>query len=242
MSRGLNWLQILRLRLKPRYQETEIKAGGFNIVLADKSSFLYMYEEIFAKEIYRFESSTLTPRIIDAGANIGLATLYFKKLYPAAHLIAFEPDPQLFRLLNQNVSRHHLSDVTLIPKALAANDEQRSFIPDHADGGRLANPTETSGSFKVETARLSHYLNQPTDFVKIDIEGEELNVLKEAQNQLPLVKNLFVEYHSFVDQDQKLDELLALLHQAGFRYRIQSIPSNPTGPMDIQLNIYAFRT
>src|SRR5262245_6977657 len=59
------------------------------------ASFVYMFEEIFAKASYSFHSDTDRPLIFDCGSNIGMSVLFFKKLYPTARITAFEPDPRI---------------------------------------------------------------------------------------------------------------------------------------------------
>jgi len=53
------------------------------------------------------------PLIFDCGANIGLATLYFKNLYLGARIVAFEADPETAAVLRENVSANHLQDVSV---------------------------------------------------------------------------------------------------------------------------------
>ena len=82
----------------------------------------------------------------------------------------------------------------------------------------------------------------------MDIEGAETDVLL-SSNKLDQVNQMFIEYHSFYDSDQKLSQLLEILSQNHFRYYIQKIfcPSKPfqkidcINGMDLQLNIFAIR-
>ena len=67
-------------------------------------SFDFQREEIFRREQYRFETDAPAPFIVDCGANIGMATLYFKSLYPDATVLAFEPDPAAFACLQEKRS------------------------------------------------------------------------------------------------------------------------------------------
>jgi len=60
---------------------------------------LEMYEGIFLRNQDAFESETEEPVVLDVGSNIGLATLFFKRLFPRANVVAFEPDPQAYELL-----------------------------------------------------------------------------------------------------------------------------------------------
>jgi FkbM family methyltransferase len=56
---------------------------------------------------------------LDCGANIGLATLFFKRLYPESEIHAFEPDPETFKMLRRNVEQNSLSYVYLYNVALS---------------------------------------------------------------------------------------------------------------------------
>lgn len=62
----------------------------------------------------------------------------------------------------------------------------------------------------------------PVDLLKLDIEGAELEVLTHCREALREVDHLFVEYHGRHDEPQRLDELLALLRAAGFRYHLRN--------------------
>jgi hypothetical protein len=102
----------------------------------------------------------------------------------------------------------------------------------------------------IPTIRLKDYLTTPVDFLKIDIEGAEWEVLEDCAGQLQQVENLFVEYHSAPGKKQYLPELLAVLERAGFRLYIKEAWNNRPVPFvplhyrpfwDLQLNIYAYR-
>src|ERR1700741_4710485 len=68
---------------------------------------------------------------------------------------------------------------------------------------------------------MRDWLNEPIDLLKLDIEGAEFDVLKDCDDRLSIVKCLFVEYHSFASQRQRLPELFAMLRDAGFRVHVQ---------------------
>ncbi|HMK45110.1 MAG TPA: hypothetical protein VK436_00645, partial [Methanocella sp.] len=63
-----------------------MSVDGRRLVYTDGRSAAYMYGEIYLKEAYKFRAERRDPLIVDAGANIGLATTYFKKLYPASRV------------------------------------------------------------------------------------------------------------------------------------------------------------
>ncbi len=124
------------------------------------------------------------------------------------------------------------------------------FFSEGADGNRIALKEDKKNITEIKTTRLIHYLDNPIDFLKIDIEGAEYCVLQDCKDALGKVQNLFVEYHSFVNQEQKLDEILKILKKAGFRYYINQSGTSLHSPfiqkksdlsMDLQLNIFAYK-
>lgn len=238
------------LKKIPRYTAAKTVLLGKNIEIADAPSFFSMYREIFKKEVYKFKAKTNKPYIIDCGANIGLSVIYFKKLYPESEIIGFEPDKRIFDMLKNNIKSFGFSNVQIIQKALWNKEEGTFFSSEGADAGRLADKNEKTNQTTVMTTSLRSYLERPVDFLKIDIEGAEMVVIEDCADLLINVKNLFVEYHSFGDKEQKLDVLLGMLKKAGFRYYIYNFGSLSHHPfeekktylgMDMQLNIYACR-
>lgn len=123
-----------------------------------------------------------------------------------------------------------------------------------ADSGRLqvegaSGEKADSAVVHVETIRLDDLIaNEQVDFLKIDIEGAETDVIC-SSHKLDQVSQIFIEYHSFIDAPQHLSLLLSTLEKAGFRYYINRIyaPTNPylqitdNQSMDLQLSIFATR-
>jgi FkbM family methyltransferase len=242
-------IQLKTFYFIPRFTPITTNLLGKPLKIADSASFMFMYSEIFEKEIYKFSSTLKSPNIIDCGANIRLSVIYFKNIFPKAKITCFEPDKEIFSILAHNVKSFNLSKVMLINKALWDKETELSFAPDKADGGRICKGQNKS-IYKVETERLSRYLTKPVDFLKIDIEGAEVPVLEESKKYLKNVKRMFVEYHSFQGEEQKLNSLLQIISANGFRYYIEHIgvaSSHPfctvrtTMGIDNQLNIYCYR-
>ncbi len=237
--------ELNRIKSLPRYKMGATTILGPSIHYSDALSFHNMYYDIFKSEIFRFKADNSAPVIIDGGANIGMATAYFKRLYPGSDITAIEADPTIYKTLVGNLSHLGHTDVETINKALWKEKGTLNFSSDGADGGHLAQ----GGGVQVETFLLSSILNRPVDLLKLDIEGAELEVLIEAETSLKQVKSAFIEYHSFENQPQRLNELLALLSGAGFRYFVQSLylmrapflEHKIESGMDLQLNIFAYR-
>ncbi len=92
--------------------------------------------EVFTSDLYYFETENPQPVIIDAGAHIGLATLYFKQLYPGAQITALEPNPESFQLLEKNLFENMIDDVTTVQVALSDHSgEEHFFAMKQMNGG-----------------------------------------------------------------------------------------------------------
>src|SRR5947209_7181674 len=91
--------------------------------------------------------------------------------------------------------------------------------------------------------------DRPVDFLKLDVEGAETEVLADCADLLGRVENLFVEYHSFGDEPQSIHTLLSVMQGAGFRVHVRASTGSPQPflfralnlGMDNQLCVYAFR-
>ncbi|MFV0539037.1 MAG: FkbM family methyltransferase [Dysgonomonas sp.] len=242
---GISHKEIKRLKKEQGEKKTSLL--GKNISITNFFWYIHGLNEIFLDETYRFKSDKKSPLIIDCGANIGLSVIYFKRLYPDSEIIAFEADQNIADILASNLSNFGINDVKIESKAVWTANTILSFKSDGAVGGQIADDTEDT--MKVEAIRLKDFLSSEVDFLKIDIEGVEYEVLKDCEDSLTNVKNIFIEYHSFLKNEQKLDEILHILKRAGFKYYIKEAWNNMPNPYidsrkshyDLQLNIFGYR-
>jgi FkbM family methyltransferase len=245
--------QLTLYKLKSaNYTESEL--WGKPIKITDSFWYLHSLREIFVEEVYKFNAVNDSPYILDCGANIGMSVIYFKKLYPKAKIVAFEPDTQIHGILQSNINGFGLSDVQVENKAIWTKETVLEFSSNGALGGRINEDGENENAnrqtIKVNAVRLGDYLTKQVDFLKIDIEGPEVDVLKDCSHLLGNVKNLFVEYHSNPAKEQELDVLLSILKKAQFKVYIKEAWNNLPYPFlrknynpfyDLQLNIFAYR-
>ena len=214
-------------------------------------SFIHSVEEIFEEEVYKFQSEIENPFIIDCGANIGLSVIYFKKLFPKSKIIAFEPDEKIFKLLEENIFKsNELKDVILKKEAVWIEDTTLSFFSEGAlAGSSVVDFGKKNNVINVKAVDLKKHLLKHVDFLKIDIEGAENELIFDIEPLLKNVKNLFLEYHGLLNEPQNLGEILNLLKEEGFQYYIRvagetiNFPfcnEEPTG-FNQQLNIICYR-
>jgi FkbM family methyltransferase len=244
-------LTYFRTKRTPSFQVGETELFGTPLWFSNTEGLFHSYEEIFKTRVYDFRAETDSPTIIDAGANIGLSVIFFKKLYPNCNIIAFEPDPDIFQLLVKNVQAHRFSNVDLRDVAAWINDDELTFYSEGSLSGSIKVDFLGAGNVKkVKACRLKDVLTEfaGIDFLKIDIEGAETDVLTDIESELHRVEYLFFEYHSTYDRPQTLGDLLSLATRAGFRYVINGThgPHLPfierrSSTYDIQMNVSCFR-
>lgn len=235
-----------------RFTQTNVRWNDIELEVPDVASFLAQYKEIFVHEIYRFRSTNDSPVILDCGSNIGMSCLYIKSIFPKAKITAFEADPKIAAILKGNLQRNRFSDVNVIQSAVWIENGTITFHSEGADAGSLNAGDAKSTAVTVPCVAMKDILAQHphVDFLKFDIEGAELDVLQSCRSELGRVEMMFVEYHSLTNQPQRLDEVLKLIQEAGFRYHIHSIVDRkspyinhpePDSQFDVQLNIFCFR-
>jgi FkbM family methyltransferase len=235
---------------KPRLYRDQVSFLNYSLEVPDVLSFIHQYKEIFIDKSYAFKSDVADPLILDCGANVGLSCLYFKKLYSQCRIKAFEADPAVYKFLKSNLISNLKGgdEVEIFNKAVWTDNKGVEFHTDGADGGTVMGK-KSDNKIRIDSIRLKDLLSeQPVDFLKMDIEGAETDVLLDCDQEIQNAKNIFFEYHSFIGRDQRFDEILRMLKTNGFRYFIQSpyIVQEPflretVDAMDLQLNVYCTR-
>jgi len=193
----------------------------------DRHSLWTLIHEILVREDYYFKAGTKSPRILDCGTHFGLAVYYFKTLYPNARVIGFEPFPEMREMALENVERNDYKNVEILPYALYRREGKRTFFVSetYSMAGSLFDHRRELGDrlrkITVQCKRLSRFLDEPTDFLKLDVEGAEDEVLEECGDSLQNVRYLFCEYHIGVGGEKnRLERLLTLLGRNGFEYHV----------------------
>lgn len=210
-----------------RYGNYLVKFQSLNFYCHDLLSFYMACKDIFLQKIYDFESNNIQPMVIDGGGHIGLFTLYVKRKYPNAKVLVFELDPESLMLLRKNLDANDISGVEIVEAGLGREDGWLPFHSDHSDGSSFFSNTPATGQGRV--TRLSPHLNRNVDFLKLNIEGAELDVLEESAGFLGHVNEMVIEYHGFPEIGQRLHALLAILDSCGFRYLIHDFDTETNG-------------
>ncbi|MDX1929812.1 MAG: FkbM family methyltransferase [Pirellulaceae bacterium] len=241
-------VEAKRIAQLPAYQEGSTFILGPKLMFPSGPSCAYQLKSIFGQEVYKFKTINSKPRIIDGGANIGLASIYFSRNFPNATIHAFEADPSICEFLRQNLQSFTANNVEVIQAALWTDNHGVSFASEGSDAGKIV-VEDSARTQRVPSIRLKDLLQDPVDLLKLDVEGAEVDLLIDSAELLQNVERVFVEYHSDFGKPQRLEQLLSVLAKSNFRVHVHS-PSPAKEPFmfrpvkygfDLLLEIFAFR-
>jgi FkbM family methyltransferase len=203
------------------------EVAGFKMRYLEAEWMRYLYREVFAEREYWFTTDNPRPVILDCGSNIGMAILFFKALYPDAEIIAFEPAPWACEAIEQTILANELRGVTLHNAALAEDDGTLELFhdPKHPGSAVMSVFEDRMPGEKVSVpaVKLSQYINSQVDFLKLDVEGSELPVLRDlaSSGTISQIKQMVIEFHHHMNpQMDNLSECLSILERHGFGYQL----------------------
>ena len=214
----------------------KIKLAGFTVHFANIKQLTLLYKEIFIKHNYQCDFSK-SPYIIDGGANIGLAVLYFKRFYPDSKIVAFEPNPESFEYLKKNVESNKLQDVELHNAALGSETGNILFYTSTdmptADIGASAIRQHVNFhhshkgkiiEVSVPCLKLSSFINKKVNLLKLDVEGSEGQIIREVNENFSKVENSIMEFHYHTDNpDNSLADILKVMESNNHMYYLSPI-------------------
>jgi FkbM family methyltransferase len=189
------------------------------------TSDVMVYNQIMLKREFEpivkiFRARNFTPvNCIDAGANIGLTTVYLKSKYPSLSIVAVEPNESNFQSLEKNVSGNNLSGCKLLKMGLwssqmnltARNEPNQK---EELEWGFAVKAAADSASGSIAGVTIDELMRQNgwanIDFLKIDIEGAEEEIFAKEESYdafLKVTKSLSLEVHD-VEFEKKIVHML----------------------------------
>ena len=178
------------------------------------------FSEVFLQGVYNgaVERFPECRKIIDLGAHIGLATLFFAIKYPQARIASVEPHPVNYELLTENL-RPLIAEGRCVPIRAAVWSTERWLQPDPTRPLERFNAFAVQesiagqeGSLRVEGISIASIMEKASfesvDLVKMDIEGSEVELFRKNTDWLASVRALAIEFHGSSRSDCDFDDTM----------------------------------
>jgi FkbM family methyltransferase len=231
-------LQLVRRDLAARFGQTnrtiyEIKVPGYPSpikIRGGQGSDGYAFYQHLAIRDFDILGDLGSPRLmIDAGANIGMASLYFLRRYPGLRIVAIEPDPETFEICRMNLAPYR-DRVVLIKGAIWSSCGWVTLLKGELEWNSHVAAGERGGNGSVESYDVPALIlaggGGTVDFLKVDIEGGEVELFgKNTDAWLPTVKNIAIEFHGD-DCEKTFFKALKTYDYDGFPFRTVTICRN----------------
>jgi len=188
-------------------------------VRANGGADAFIFGEVFEHRCYDLHLSTAPATILDLGANVGFATIFFARSYPYASIACVEPVPGNVALLRKNLAANAITAAVLDVAVGIANGPVQMQLCKRDYGHKIV---ESRSSAAPETTITVQSLSVPTlmrqlnwsriGLLKIDIEGYEALLLRENCQWLHMVDELCIECHD----DYGETDLNTIANEYGF--------------------------
>jgi len=196
-------LSLVRIRMGSRRTVYELRVPQWPhpvYLRGGTSSDTVVLYEILVTDEYQHIGDLGSPKfIIDGGANIGLASAYLLNRYPAASIVAVEPDAETIEVCRRNLASF-AGRVTIVHGAIWSRGGDLFLEPNHEEwattvrSARAGEAASIKGSTMPELIALGG--GRRLDLLKLDVEGSEREIFgPEAQEWLPSVDNMVIELH-----------------------------------------------
>jgi FkbM family methyltransferase len=206
-SRGV-WL-AMQARFQRKCVEVAVAVPGIKhpVHLRLRTSDVPTFEQVLVSAGYACALPGSPRVIVDAGANIGLASLFFANKYPEARILAIEPAKSNYRLLKANSAPYR----TIIPVqgALWKNGEELNIEDSGlgewglqttaAPAAEVLNSPSQEKAYGITLDKLMEQHDiEYIDLLKIDIEGSEKEVFESAGSWIKKVGVIAIELHDAI--------------------------------------------
>ncbi len=238
LLRGVkNWPTLLALFLPLLRRESqpliELRPGGLRFKVRSAMDVWIIKETCLDRDYERagveLEDGWI---ILDIGAGLGDFSVHAAKRHPGSLVFAYEPFPESFALLQENVKLNGLDSVRMFPNAVGSVASSQMVL--YAVGAAVQHRTAatvgaaSATSVTVASVTLDQIFEEQRlsrcDFLKIDCEGAEYEILFQASDQtLGKIKHICLEYHDGVTPYSH-EDLAQFLRDKGFRIQMRPNP------------------
>lgn len=231
------WPRVLKVFLRlsaPELQLIELRDSGLRFQTRGVMD-IWSVKETFLDRFYERFGTTVGKgwTVMDIGGGIGDFTIFAAHRNPENMVYAFEPTPQSFALLQENLHLNGVNNVQAFPEAIWSENGTLAIDTSIGEPGQFTShqveglTSAKDGQVLVPSISLadafSHLGDGRCDLMKMDCEGAEYDILFSAPDEvLERIDRLVMEYHDSVTSYTHKD-LAAFLTQKGFQ--VESFPN-----------------
>ncbi len=216
LKRNFSLIDAIRVLVSIRKKATKIKTSkNPPFFLRKKTKDHETFGEIFFDNIYNIDLPIQPKTIIDAGANVGLASRFFKMKYPDSSIVLIEIDADNLQMINKNME--DCSGITVLNNGLYnTNTYFKIYDPYNATNSFVVEESNET-DYDIKSVTIDQVLKDQKwdqiDILKIDIEGAEKKLFESNyESWLPKVKVVMVETHDRMVPKCSITVMKALDH------------------------------
>lgn len=236
-----NWQMLLLdyAGLLRKGNGTIVFKNGYSLAIRWGTTDKWTIHETNLRDDYKAKKIAQQSKIvIDLGANIGVFSILVAKVNGKVKVYAFEPDPNNFYQLVENVQRNNLSSqIRCFQTACAKETGFKKLYLSQGHGGHTFINMKQKEYIKVFTQSLRDIFNknkiETCDLLKLDIEGAEYEVLYSLDiSTLHKIRNISMEYHNLSKKGRKNgSKLKKYLKKHGFNVKQSESPQKGVGSL-----------
>ena len=245
-------------QIESSFIEKSVKIQGHTMFLDKHDNLGLSINPIYGESDTEFVKKVIKKNdiVLDIGANIGYYSLIFAKLVgDSGKVFSFEPESENFKILKKNIEVNGYNNVILEQKIVSnADGKSTLYVSEKAGSHRIYKPDNYVESLEIESISMDSYIEKNNikkiNFIKIDVEGAELNVLQGIQKILDSNKHiiLFTEFspNQIKSCGLKPVDMINFLTNNKFKIYFTQIKNNKTIFLDFEkiysLNNYENKT
>lgn len=217
-------------KLAPKNYPIRINlTNGLSFIVRSRTMDRSVVKEVWLKNIYNKHGIKVEKgdTVIDIGAHIGVFSVYAAELSQTGKVYAFEPFTENYKALENHKAINKKDNLLIFNTGISNKDGAQTLhlSADNNTGGHsLHLKNDSTRTVEIQTTTLSGFCEREKinkiDFLKLDCEGAEFEILKSSEPVLKIVNKIVMECHPY--GNETVDGVVKILENNGFAVKRES--------------------